>query len=68
MNFKKFQKNVKDMIQLRDTSAYFLSKKCNVSRNEIVLLLKGATQQTTMHVIKELAKGLKCTPGWLTRE
>lgn len=63
-----FTDNLNDMMDLRDISAYHLARKTNVSRNNICLMRKGVFETQTLRTIKELAKGLKCTPGWLLRK
>lgn len=61
-------KNLYDMMVLRQMTIKELSEKSGVSRMHIGALLKGKYSHLSMKILKSLASALSCTPAWLLRK
>lgn len=63
-----FAQNVKDMMKLREMTITDLAIKANLSRQTIYRYLRLNRVDFKMKTIKQIAKALGCTTGWLLRE
>ena len=61
------QKNLLEMLWLRDMTIADLAKSSGISTQHIYRIFNIPTA-LSVPTLKKFAKALGCTPGWLTRE